>query len=212
MRRSRGRARRSARRGRRGRTGSRNGGHRTPGRRTPAFRVSPGGELGAQPGPIPRPRRAAGGRGARRIRALQPARRTRAGAAPPRSSWSPIASRRRGDPLVEFARLARRCAGRGGQRGRTSPIDRLYRRLVVDYREDDGAAARLLAWSRWSSIIPSASPGDVLGAPPGRAAAAAAGAGRPRWSATGVPACTRSAGRRTTARRLAAAGSARLER
>ena len=60
----------------------------------------------------------------------------------------------RGDPLVEFARTLERRPGRGRARGPT-PLDvEVARALDVDYREDDGVAARAaaLAAARRSAI------------------------------------------------------------
>jgi Glycosyl transferase family group 2 len=67
------------------------------------------------------------------------------------------------DPLVELART--RSGARVEATARPDPVDALARRsMPVDYREDDGAGARLLALARLLIRHPLRSLRDVLGA------------------------------------------------
>ena len=100
----------------------------------------------------------------------------RASARPPRSwSW-PTASRARKDPLAEFVGTLGHARVEAAARPE-SPCAVVSQALRIDYREDDGMAARAAAQLALIAAPSVALRGRPAGTPPGRAEPVGAGAG-----------------------------------
>ena len=147
--------------------------------------------------PLPGPRRAAVGRGAGRARAVQPPRRSPA-AAP--ADVVVVADRFpvRGDPRGRVRASARARPRRGRGPSRVARPALWPRELQVDYREDDGIAARAGALLALVAAPPAALRRRLRGPRTRRAGSVGAGARRARaCSAIAGARCSRSAARRS---------------